>query len=187
MTFDDLLRAARTGSEDAIGALWRDLQPRLLRYLRSLAPDIADDLASETWLQAARDLHRFEGGETEFRAWLFTIARNRLIDWRRRVARRPELVVAQIEEQRDDGRRDDDTASLVLDHLGTEAALRLVGALPPDQAEVILLRVVGGLDAARVAAIMGKRPGTVRVLQHRALRRLATALAETERHAGVTK
>ena len=57
--------------------------------------------------------------------------------------------------------------------LATEAALARVATLPPDQAEVILLRVLGGLPVADVARIMAKRPGAVRVIQHRALRRLA--------------
>jgi len=57
-----------------------------------------------------------------------------------------------------------------------QAIARLVATLPPDQAEVLMLRVVGGLSADESAEVMGKRPGTVRVLQHRALRRLAREL-----------
>jgi RNA polymerase sigma-70 factor (ECF subfamily) len=60
--------------------------------------------------------------------------------------------------------------------LATEAALERVATLPPDQAEVILLRVLGGLPVDEVATILGKRPGTIRVAQHRALRRLAAEL-----------
>ena len=61
--------------------------------------------------------------------------------------------------------------------LSTQAALDLIRTLPADQAEVVLLRVLGGFDAAEVGAIMGKRAGTVRVLQHRGLVRLAAALS----------
>ncbi len=64
---------------------------------------------------------------------------------------------------------------LVLDRLATETVVaRVVATLTHDQAEVVLLRVVGGLQVSQVAAMMGKRPGTVRVLQHRGLRRLST-------------
>ena len=59
---------------------------------------------------------------------------------------------------------------------GDEAVRKIVALLPPDQAEIVLLRVVGGLPVEEVAAITGRRPGTVRVLQHRALRRLAERL-----------
>jgi len=63
---------------------------------------------------------------------------------------------------------------LALDRVATEAAVAYVfAALSPDQAEVVLLRVLGGLRVAQVAEMLGKRPGTVRVLQHRGLRRLA--------------
>ncbi len=60
--------------------------------------------------------------------------------------------------------------------MSTRAALDLVATLPPDQAEAIILRVVAGLDVSQVAELMGKRPGTVRVLTHRGLRRLAERL-----------
>jgi RNA polymerase sigma-70 factor (ECF subfamily) len=62
--------------------------------------------------------------------------------------------------------------------MSTEAALQLIATLPPDQAEAVLLRVVGGLDVDRVAAIMGKRPGHVRVLSHRGLKRLAVLVQD---------
>ncbi len=61
--------------------------------------------------------------------------------------------------------------------LGTEAALERISTLPQDQAEVILLRVLGGLPVEDVARILDKRPGTIRVTQHRALRRLAEQMS----------
>ena len=57
--------------------------------------------------------------------------------------------------------------------MGEEAARRIVAALPPDQAEIVLLRVVAGLSVEQVAAITKRRPGSVRVMQHRALSRLS--------------
>ena len=65
--------------------------------------------------------------------------------------------------------------------IATEAALALVASLPPDQAEAVALRAIAGLDVAQVAAIMQKRPGTVRVLAHRGLRELARRLSEERR------
>jgi RNA polymerase sigma-70 factor, ECF subfamily len=61
-----------------------------------------------------------------------------------------------------------------------EAIRRITALLPPDQAEIVLLRVVAGLSVDDVAGITGRRPGTVRVLQHRALRRLAERLERPE-------
>src|ERR1700745_2143603 len=80
-SFDDALSRAMYGREGGFLVLWDNLQPRLLRYLRVLGCDDVDDVASETWLQALRDLARFSGpAESEFRAWLFTIGRPRAID-----------------------------------------------------------------------------------------------------------
>ena len=87
--FPVVLGAAARGDEDTFGRLWRDLQPRLLRYFMVAAPAAAEDLASETWLGVVRGIDRFEGNEPAFRAWVFTIARHEVLDWRRRAARRP--------------------------------------------------------------------------------------------------
>jgi RNA polymerase sigma-70 factor, ECF subfamily len=184
--FADTLRAAQAGEQQAIACLWRELQPRLLRYLNARERQAADDVASEAWLRAARDLGKFQGNEIQFRAWMFTLARHALIDWRRRAHSRPQIStdldgVAELAV-------DDDTALDALDALDTERVLRLLGRLPDDQADVILLRVVAGLDTERVAAIVGKRPATVRVIQHRGLRRLALLLgAHVRSEQGVTR
>jgi RNA polymerase sigma-70 factor, ECF subfamily len=172
--FPAVLRAAARGDEDAFGRLWHDLQPRLLRYFRVAAPSVADDLASETWLGVVRGIDRFRGDEAAFRAWMFTIARHELLDWRRRAARRAaeDLSTTHVVEQA----APDDPAAAALEGISTRTALAVVATLPADQAEAIVLRVVAGLGVDQVAAIMGKRPGTVRVLTHRGLRRLAERL-----------
>lgn len=172
---DDLaeaLKAAIAGDEAGFAVLWRSLQPAVLRYLRVVAGNAAEDVASETWLQAARDLHRFEGGPPAFRGWLFRIARHRAIDERRRAARRPEEPTGSLD---DDVARTParDAASEVVEGSGTAWALGLIAALPPDQAEAVMLRVVAGLDVATTAQVLGKRPGTVRVATMRGLRKLA--------------
>lgn len=165
------IEAAASGDEQAFAVVWRALQPGLLRYLRVVAPDSADDLASETWLEVVRGLRKFTGDDGRFRAWLFTIARHRAIDLRRRNARRPvEPVPPDLLPELG---APDDPAATVIETLSTEAALAMIAKLPPDQAEVVMLRAVAGLDVAQVAAVVGKRPGTVRVLSHRGLHRLA--------------
>jgi RNA polymerase sigma-70 factor (ECF subfamily) len=173
-SFDALLDAARAGDEQSFAALWRALNPPLLRYLYLLEPSAAEDLAAEVWLEVVRGLGRFTGDEASFRAWVFTIARHRGLDWRRHAARRPTSPLPG--EMFADRAAADDPAAAALESLATERALALIAQLPPDQAEVVVLRVVAGLDVARVATIVGKRPGTVRVLGHRGLRRLAELL-----------
>ena len=170
--FDDALRAAQGGDDRALAVLWQSLQPDLLRYLRAVEPGTAEDIASETWLDVTRRLEHFSGDERDFRGWLFTIARHRLIDARRRAARHRTAPVDWIPERA--GR--DDPAADVLTDLSTQASIRLVSELPPEQAEAVLLRVMHGLDTEHVARIMGKQPGNVRVLSHRGLRNLARRL-----------
>jgi RNA polymerase sigma-70 factor (ECF subfamily) len=169
---DDLaaaLRAAQAGDETGFAVLWRALNPLVLRYLRVVAGDAADDVASETWLQATRDLHRFSGDATAFRGWLFRIARHRGIDERRRAGRRREDPADTVDART----YAPDAAAEALDGAGTTWALNLIATLPRDQAEAVMLRVVAGLDVATTAQVLGKRPGAVRVATLRGLRRLA--------------
>jgi len=172
-----LVVAAKAGDEAAMAQLWRAAHPPLVRYLRGRIGDGADDVAAAAWLDAARGLLTFEGDDTDFRRWLFTIARRRLVDeLRRRGRRRGEwLVDAPIEAPMEAARRAPDPAER-LDDLG--AALALVRLLPADQADAVLLRVVVDLDVTAVAAVMGSSEGSVRVLTHRGLRRLQELLAE---------
>jgi RNA polymerase sigma-70 factor (ECF subfamily) len=170
--FGATLAAAQRGDEAAFARLFRDVHPTLLRYLHLIAPEAAEDVAGEMWLRVVTGIDGFRGGEQEFRAWLFTIARHRAVDASRaRERRRRALPLAEggITERM----TAPDTAEVAAEHAATRAALTLIAALPRDQAEIIVLRVVAGLDTDAVAKIVGKKPGTVRVASHRALRKLA--------------
>lgn len=187
--FRDLLHRAREGDEAAFTVLFRTVQPVLLRYLRTmthnLADGSADDVAADTWLQVVRGLGRFRGDEVGFRAWVFTIARARLVDARRRGNRLP--VPQDTPTMLADVASDADVAEAVGTIFSTESALAMLGHLPPQQAEVVLLRYVAGLDVDHTARLVGKRPGTVRVTAHRALRRLEAMLDGRKRAAAVTR
>jgi RNA polymerase sigma-70 factor, ECF subfamily len=175
------LAEAQGGDEDAFACLFRDVQPALLRYLRLTAPGAADDVASETWLQVVSGLAGFAGGESAFRAWLFTIARHRAIDWGRSQARRRTVPLGDTDYS--ERLTVPDAADAALERISTQAMLARLSVLPPDQAEIILLRVVAGLDATDVAHMVGKSPGAVRVAAHRGLRTLAARADK----AGVTR
>jgi RNA polymerase sigma-70 factor (ECF subfamily) len=169
--FEEILDAAREGDRWALAELYRSVHPRVLRYLRALEPTDAEDLASEAWLDLAAALDRFRGDERALRAFAFTIARRRLVDLRRARTRRGTSPVPEDRLERHGAVGDVEEEAI--DALSTRAALERIAALPRDQAEVVLLRVVGGLSVADAARILGKRPGAVRALQHRALKRLA--------------
>ena len=175
--FGETLADAQAGDQDAFAAIFRDVQPPLLRYLQVIAANAGDDIAGDTWLQVIAGLARFRGDERAFRAWVFTIARHRAIDIGRSLARRKTLLLRLGET---DGRQvTPDAADVALEQLSTRAVLAAISSLPADQAEIIMLRVVAGLDAPSVAALVGKTPGAVRVAAHRGLRRLATQIDRT--------
>jgi RNA polymerase sigma-70 factor, ECF subfamily len=175
--FAGALAAAQDGDEAAFAVLWRDGNPALLRYLRAVAPDAAEDIAAETWVQVVRGLAGFCGDEQSWRSWLFTTARRRAIDESRRRSRHRTTPLAEVLGTREP--RMADAAGLAMENMGTAAAIAVISALPPPQAEVILLRVLAGLDTEAVARIVGKSPGAVRVAAHRGLRRLARTFAVT--------
>ncbi|CAL9443987.1 ECF RNA polymerase sigma factor ShbA [Streptomyces sp. enrichment culture] len=165
---------AQEGDEAAFAVAYRLVQPGLLGYLRGLVGDDAEDVASETWLEIARDLGRFRGDGAGFRGWTATIARHRALDHLRRLRVRPRP--AALEQGVLDLPAPHSTHDQALESLSTEAALRLVRGLPRDQAEAVLLRVVVGLDGPAAARVLGKRPGAVRTAAHRGLKRLARQL-----------
>jgi RNA polymerase sigma-70 factor (ECF subfamily) len=175
--FGGALRAAKGGDEEAFASLWREFHPWLLRYLNVKAAPAAEDLAADTWLRILQALPTFEGDEDGFRAWIFVSARNRVTDWYRSGARRPDFIenskIALMPAS-------NTVESEAAERSATDAALVTIATLPPDQAEAVTLRIVVGLDVASVATIMKRSPGSVRVLCHRGLRRLEEMLNSAE-------
>jgi RNA polymerase sigma-70 factor, ECF subfamily len=177
------LAAAQAGDEAGFARLWRAYQPALLRYLRALVGSVAEDVASETWLQVARDVSGYRGDAAGFQVWLFRVARHRAIDDRRWVRRRPPEELVEPAGVPDT--RAPDAWATAAENLDTEWAVALISTLPPDQAEAVLLRVVVGLDVAGTAQVLGKRAGAVRVATLRGLRRLAEHTEIRQRRAAV--
>jgi RNA polymerase sigma factor (sigma-70 family) len=165
--FPTTLAAAQTGAEWAWEVLYRDLAPTVRGYLRAHGAVEPDDLAAEVFLQLARNLHAFEGEESRFRSWVFTIAHHRLVDERRARGRRPvepaEAFVLEGAAPLGDVEAD------AVARLRASEASALLDQLSPDQRDVLLLRILGGLTVDEVAAAIGKRPGAVKQLQRRAL------------------
>jgi len=180
--FESVFLAARDGQGWALSELYRALFPRILQYLGAVEPAEAEDVACDTWLDVVDGLERFQGDEASLRALSFTIARRRLLDLRRRRAlgrTAPRGPDASTEAKLMNGV--DETGVPLA---GTDPAIGLItSSLSPEEADVVLLRVIGDLDVDAVAGIVGTGPSNVRLLQHRAVRRLARVL-ETE---GVTR
>jgi RNA polymerase sigma-70 factor, ECF subfamily len=177
----EAVRAAQQGDEQAFRALYRDMQPRLLRYLRTMVGDDAEDVASEAWLHIARDLAGFSGDSDGFRGWAATIARHRAMDHQRRHRRRPQTAPTPVEDLGDLA-AGENTEQSAIDTVSTQAAVAMIADLPPDQAEAVMLRVVMGLDAESAGRVLGKKAGAVRTAAYRGLRKLATRLEQADSH-----
>ncbi|MER5947906.1 RNA polymerase sigma factor [Streptomyces sp. NPDC001904] len=174
----DAVQQAQKGDERAFRTVYQTLHPRLLAYGRALVGATeAEDVLSDSWLQIARDLHKFRGDGAGFHGWCSRIVRNRALDHVRWHKRRPEALgdLSTVQERP----APDDTPTQALDTLGTERALALVAQLPRQQAEAVILLAVVGLDAKRAAEILGKRVGAVRTAAHRGIRKLSGLVTET--------
>ena len=160
----DVLRLLRARDQ----AAWADFYDRhaadVRAYIRRMGGREPDDLLGETMVQVVRDIARFTGEPSELRAWLFGIARNRVIDDARRRRVRP----AEVEPS--DSDPVDPSAPFDMPDLQTLSTL--LEALTPDQKEVLWLRFGADLSVEETARTVGKNPDAVAALTMRALRRL---------------
>lgn len=177
--FPRTLRAARRGRQAAWDALYREFAPALLGYARAQRAPDPEDLVGEVFLDVVRSLGRFhDEDEDSFRAWLFTIARRRLIDARRASGRRPSAATEPVELERLGGTSEDE-----LEALSLEAVLALLARVSEEQREVLVLRVVAGLRLNEIAEVTGRHPEAVKALSKRGLARLRHLLSADGRAA----
>jgi signal transduction histidine kinase/DNA-directed RNA polymerase specialized sigma24 family protein len=152
--FETVMTAAALGVEWAIGLLYREFHPMLLRYFRARRASSPEAAVEAVWAKVAHFLPHFSGDEVAFRRWLFGSARGLL---------------------QDGGALAEPAGTKVSVEASTPAvsgALARVGALPADHADVLLLKALGHLDVDDVAVITGQEPGAVRLLEIDALRLL---------------
>ncbi len=171
-----VLAAARLGAEWAWTVIYREYSPALLRYLKGHGAQAPEDLLGEVFVQVVRNLPSFEGEEREFRTWLFTIARNRLIDEWRAAGR---SVIEPVDHESlaalaGSGSVEDDA----MHRLAEQRVMEVLARLTPDQHDVLFLRFFARLTIEEVAAVMGKRPGSVKALQARGLAAIRRAMSK---------
>ena len=160
--FDDLMQRAVAGNEFAWSVLYDRFAAKVLGYATAQGASDPEALVGDVFADVARNAVRFRGDEQSFRAWLFTIAHNRIIDDRRRRSRAPAA------ERREVG----DVEREAMANLLTEEVTALLDRLSLDQRNVLLLRVVADLSVAETARILGKKEGAVKAAQRRGLARL---------------
>lgn len=173
--FAAVLAAAQRGEPTAFRAIHDDLAGQVAGYLRGRGAVEVEDLVSEVFLGVFTGLPRFQGGQPDFRSWVFSIAHRKLVDQWRLAGRRPAPVPFDVEL---DARTVDSAEQQALASLGSERLRRLLDALSDDQREVLLLRIVADLSIEQTAEVLRRSQGSVKQLQRRGLIVLRRALQE---------
>jgi RNA polymerase sigma-70 factor (ECF subfamily) len=172
-----LVRRAQDGDAEAFGELYDHYVTMVHRYVYARVGDraLAEDVTSETFVRALRRIDSLSFQGRDVGAWLVTIARNIVRDHVKSSRFRLEVSTADM---RDADRTTDGPEDAVVAHLTNQQLLECVQQLGSEQQECIVLRFLHGLSVSETAAIMGKKEGAIKALQHRAVRRLAALLPE---------
>jgi RNA polymerase sigma-70 factor (ECF subfamily) len=169
---ESLVGRAQEGDADAFGLLYDRFQPEILRYLTNQVGhrETAEDLAQQVFLRAWQAIPRYEQRGAPFKAWLYRMARNQVIDHFRRQRPTSDLEGIEVAEPAEAEDR----------VLAAELRGRLRAALDglsPDHREVLVLRFLMEKSAAEIGQIMNRKEVTVRGLQMRALQALRKQIA----------
>ncbi len=178
MAIDDFkatLDAAAAGGEWAWTRIYREFAPAVLGYLRARSAAEPEDLVGEVFVQLSSNVGTFTGDEQAFRSWVFMVAHNRMLNERRTLSRKPSDPVADFSDF--NVPLVASTEEEVIAQQATDAALKMLEPLTPDQREVLALRVIADLSLADTARVMGKNENSVKQLQFRALNALRAQYA----------
>jgi len=179
-SFGALLDRAASGDERAFADLVGPLLPALRGYLRAIGRDEVEDLLVDVLLAVHRRLDRFVGHETGFRSWVFTIAHNVGVDHYRRRRRRPEPVDTTDPKLRGVLGVVEGVDAIVVDHALDRRLEEVLSQIPELHRRVLLLRTAADLSVEETAKVLGRTEGSVRVLHHRALKRVRRLIESAE-------
>ena len=173
---DRLVQEAQRGDPGAFGQIFDEFHGPIYRFIASRVgrPSDAEDLTQLVFVKALEALPRYQARGVPFGGWLFRLARNATIDHIR--TRRDHDELGEATDRHTDESSPETLAILRTDLDEMAIALR---SLTPDQREVIALRFFAGRSSREAADLMGRREGTIRGLQFRAIAALRTALGIT--------
>lgn len=173
----EIVRRAQSYDDGALRALYEAYYPKIYNYAFLQMGDVqaAEDLASDVMLKMIESIksYRFKG--LPFGAWVFRIARNRLIDLHRRRKRRGEVDLSET--LASTLASPQSLAERALERGQLQVALK---HLTNEQRQVIVLKFIEGFDNRSIGRIMGRSEGAIKSLQHRALHGLRRVLYQGE-------
>ncbi len=172
-----LVDQAKAGDPEAFAKLYDAYVERVTRYVYfRVSKNIdAEDVVSQVFLKAWENLDRYKMGSSPFIAWLYTIARNLVIDHYR--TRKDTLPLEEAITLPSDMEMPDEEAQT---HFDLEAMRDSLQVLSKDQQQVLILKYIAGLPNDSIAKIMNKQEGTIRGLQMRGLQTLAKHMKQKE-------
>jgi len=163
----DLLRRIYTLDEEALAQVFDTYYAPIYRYVYHHLGSVqsAQDITGEVFRRLLEALRDGKGPRRHLQAWLYRVAHNLVVDERRRSRYRNHLpldaaraVAGEIDPEEQAESR-----------IACQRVRAALGRLTPDQRQVIILRFLEGLSIREVSRIVGKPPGAVKALQHRAL------------------
>ncbi len=172
-----LVDQAKAGNAEAFARLYDAYVERVSRYVYFRVSEDCDveDLVSQVFLKAWENLERYKMGSSPFAAWLYTIARNLVIDHYR--TKKDTLSLEDVLALPADMELPDEQAQTRFDLEALRDALQF---LTPDQQQALILKYIAGLPNENIARVMNKQEGTVRGLQMRGLQTLAKYMKEKD-------
>jgi RNA polymerase sigma-70 factor (ECF subfamily) len=173
----DLVKSAQGGDVSAIGELYDRHHEHIFRYVCSHVRDSrsAEDLTGEIFTRMVTSLPNYRPRGVPFRAWLYRIAHNLVVDHYRQQGKHDLVPLCHAETRSE---QDDDPGSIVEQRLTVERVKHAMARLDPSQREVVLLRFLAGLSLREVALTLDKTVAAVKSLQHRGLLALRLALQQ---------
>ena len=170
-----LIKNAQSGDTDAFGELYERYAPRVFRFLYAHLDNRldAEDLTEDVFLRVWKSLGSYKEKGVPFLAFLFRVARNALIDHYRRGAKGEERVSIEDMQLSDQTPGPVESVMAIMEHQQLRVMLK---ELREDYRMVLVLRYLSELSPEETAKVMGKSPGAIRVMQHRALAALRSVM-----------
>ncbi|GAB4581343.1 MAG: sigma-70 family RNA polymerase sigma factor [Anaerolineales bacterium] len=171
----DIIQRAQNGESKAVGELYMQHHEQIFRYIWSKVGDanLAEDLTGEVFMRMVSHISSYRPAGVPFQAWLYRIARNLIVD---HVRKNSSTLAIPLENMALVQEQGISPSSEVENKMTIETLQKALNQIEHEQAEVIRLRFLVGLQVNEVAQRLQKTPAAVKALQHRGLAALRFAM-----------